>query len=64
MQLKRVTNGPGGGATGLGARQTGSGGEAPRRWAMFCKFLGKTGYFNALWITFHTFQSHMKEQNF
>ena len=36
-------------------RLWGSGGKAPSRWAIFCKFLEKNGYFNAIWITFCTF---------
>ena len=32
-----------------------SGPKAPSRWAIFCKFLEKNGYFNAIWITFRTF---------
>ena len=36
-------------------RLWGSGGKAPSRWAIFCKFLEKNSYFNAIWITFRTF---------
>ena len=29
-------------------------GEAPSRWAIFCKLLEENGYLNAIWITFRT----------
>ena len=40
VQLKRVTNGAGGGATSR-RRLWESGSKTPRRWAIFCKFLEK-----------------------
>ena len=50
VQLKNVTEGHGGGA--------------PSRWAIFCNFLEKNGYFNAIRITFRTFSEPFEEQNF
>ena len=54
---------PGGGAN---CRQMlwESGGEAHRRWAIFYKFLGKNGYFYAIWITFCTFSEPFKRRKF
>ena len=54
---------PGGGATSR-RRQWESGGEAPSRWAIFCKFLGKNGYFSAIWITFRTFSEPFERTKF
>ena len=54
VQLKRVTDGPGGGTTRR-RRLWESGGKAPSRWAIFSKFLEINDYFNAIWITFRTF---------
>ena len=55
--------GPGGGATSR-RRLWESRGEAPSRWAIFCKFLEKNGYFNAIWITFRTFSEPFKRTKF
>ena len=55
--------GPGGGATSR-RRLWESGGEAPSRWAIFCKFLEKNGYFNAIWITFRTFSEPFERTKF
>ena len=63
LQLKRVTDGAWGWSP-QPPEAMGVWGEAPSRWAIFCNFLEKNGYFNAIWITFRTFQSHLKEQNF
>ena len=60
VQLKRVTNGAWGRSR---RRPLESGGKAPSRRAIFCNFLGKNGYFNAIWITFRTF-SEPFEKNF
>ena len=30
-------------------------------WAIFCNFLEKNSYFNAIWINFASFQNHLKE---
>ena len=55
--------GPGGGATSR-QRLWESGGEVPSRWAIFCKFWGKNGYFNAIWITFRTFSEPFETTKF
>ena len=55
--------GPGGGATSS-RRLWESGGEAPSRWAIFCKFLEKNGYFKAIWITFRTFSEPFERTKF
>ena len=55
--------GPGGGATSH-RRLWESGGEAPSRWAIFCKFLKTYGYFNAIWITFRTFSEPFERTKF
>ena len=55
--------GPGGGATSH-RRLWESGGKAPCRWAIFCKFLEKNGYFDAIWITFLTFSKPSKKTKF
>ena len=44
--------------------QRGHGGGAPNRWAIFCKFLGKNGYFNAIRITFRMFSEPFKRTKF
>ena len=41
-----------------------SGGEAPSRWANFCKFLEKNGYLNAIWIIFRTFSEPYERTKF
>ena len=63
VQLKRVTDGPGGGATSR-RRLWESEGKAPSRWAIFCKFLEKNGYFDAIWITFRTFSEPFERTKF
>ena len=40
------------------------GGQVPSRWTIFCKFLGKNGYFNAIWITCGTFSEPFERTNF
>ena len=42
----------------------GSGDEAPSRWAIFCNFLEKKSYFNAMESHFASVQSHLKALNF
>ena len=63
VQLKRVTNGPGGGATSR-RRLWEFGGKKTSRWAIFCKLLEKNGYFNAIWITFRTFSEPFERTKF
>ena len=40
------------------------GGGAPSRWAIFCNFLEKNGYFNAIKITFRTFSELFERTKF
>ena len=47
-----------------GTSQRGHGGEAPSRWAIFCNFLGKNGYFKAIRITFRTFSEPFERTKF
>ena len=63
MQLKRVTDGTWGGASSR-RKLRGSGGEAHSRLAIFCKFLEKNGYFNAIWITFPSFSETFERTKF
>ena len=63
VQFKRVTDRPEVGATSR-QRLWESGSEALSRWAIFCKFLKKNGYFNAIWITFHTFSEPFEVTKF
>ena len=44
--------------------QWGHGGGAPSRWAIFCNFLEKNGYFNAIRNTFRTFSEPFKSTKF
>ena len=44
--------------------QRGHGGAAPSRWAIFCNFLEKNGYFNAIRITFRTFSEPFEKTKF
>ena len=44
--------------------QRGRGGYAPSRWAIFCIFLEKSGYFNAILITFRTFLEPFERTKF
>ena len=63
VQLKRVTNG----AWERSHQQLeamGVWGEAPSRRAIFCMFLEKNGYFNAIWITFRTFSEPFERTKF
>ena len=55
--------GPGSGATSR-RRLWESRGETPSRWAIFCRFLEKNGYFNAIWITFRTFSDPFERTKF
>ena len=64
VQLKRVTTGPGGGATSH-RRPWESGGETPSRWSIFCKLiLEKMAILMPFGSHCERFQSHLKEQNF
>ena len=42
----------------------GSGGEAPSRWAIFCNFLEKKSYFNAIGSHFACVQNYLKVLDF
>ena len=44
--------------------QRGHGGGASSRWAIFCKFLEKNGYFCAIWITCRTFSEQFDRTKF
>ena len=55
--------GPGGRATSR-RRLWESVGKAPSSWAIFCKFLEKNGYLNAIWITFRTFSELFEKTKF
>ena len=44
--------------------QRGQWGGAPSRWAIFCNFLEKTGYFTAIRITFPTFSEPFERTKF
>ena len=44
--------------------QMGHEGGAPSRWAIFCNFLEKNGYFNAIWITFRTVSEPFERTKF
>ena len=44
--------------------QRGDGGGAPSSWAIFCNFLEKNGYFNAIRITFCTFSEPFERTKF
>ena len=59
VQLKRIVYGAWGGAPSR-QRLWESGGEDPSRWSIYWK----NSYFNAIWIIFPRFQSHLKVQNF
>ena len=64
VQLKRVTDGAWGGGATNRQRLWESGGEAHSWWAIFCKFLDKNYYFNAIWITFCTFSEPFERTKF
>ena len=63
MQLKPVTNGAWE-RSHQPPEAMGVWGEAPSRWAIFCKFLEKNGCFNAIWITFRTFSEPFERTKF
>ena len=44
--------------------QRGHGGGALSRWAIYCNFLEKNGYFNAIRITFRTFSEPFEKTKF
>ena len=63
VQLKRVTN-EAWGRSHSRRRLRESAGEAPSQWTIFCEFLEKNGYLNAIWITFRTFSEPFERTKF
>ena len=61
VQLKRVTDWAWG-RSHHPPEAMGVWGEAHSWWAVFCKFLGKNGSFNVIWITFCTFSEPFESQ--
>ena len=64
VYLKRITDGCLGAEPPAARGFGGLGGEAPGRWAIFCKFFGKNRYFNATESQFARVQSHLKALDF